>query len=411
MKKILSFILTICSLFFIGQGGATATAAQNDDYANYKTYVWLEQFVGANPSRTTGTVGESAAADWLADKLQGLGYAVQNQPFEAYVYGVSGVADGVRPSRNVIAQKQTQVQKSGTVIIGAHYDNAASISNGAALTGGNGAGDNGSGVAVALTLAQKFLDFDLPFDVKFVFFGAEEMGMLGSRAYVQSLTQAQRDDILLMINVDTVAAGDYVYVWGEDIANPQTDYFLSQGGGKITKTPANKRSVFLNTMSFRPYYNTAHASDSTSFLQAKIPVAFFFSGNLSSSSFGFVENEGKNDMMHTPNDTVQYMKDTYGIKFVHNMEAVVGAVYDGVAQNPDDFAEAVKYARNYIVGDFWLNPLYAYMFLFVFIAAAAFFAYRYYKKLQKQAILGTPDVKKDKIFSKPDDDDIFTYRS
>jgi len=45
------------------------------------------------------------------------------------------------------------------------------------------------------------------------------------------------------------------------------------------------------------------------------------------------------------------------------------------------------------------------------MAGAGIFAYNYYKKLQKRAILGNAEVKTSTVFEKPDDDDIFTFRS
>ena len=38
--------------------------------------------------------------------------------------------------------------------------------------------------------------------------------MYGSRAYVESLSEKERENIILMINIDTVLAGDYLYLYG-----------------------------------------------------------------------------------------------------------------------------------------------------------------------------------------------------
>ena len=60
------------------------------------------------------------------------------------------------------------------LVVGAHYDTTPDT---------QGANDNGSGVAVALTIAEELADDELPFDLRFVMFGAEETGLNGSFAY------------------------------------------------------------------------------------------------------------------------------------------------------------------------------------------------------------------------------------
>ncbi|MBQ9716139.1 MAG: Zn-dependent exopeptidase M28 [Clostridia bacterium] len=409
-KSLLCFILAFAFAFgclFVPQ---SVSATQTDDFSQYSTYNWLEKFVTANPSRTTGTAGEQQTANWLADEISAMGFDLSKQTFAVPVSGVAG-ASGNADTCNVIAKKVYD-QQAKTVVIGAHYDNATNLYNGAVVSGGEGAMDNGSGVAVVLAVMQKIYQQNpvLPFNLEFVFFGAEELGMLGSNHYVSKLSQQQKDNILLMINADVVASGDKLYVWGEDKNNPQSDYFADISGGKIVKTPANTKVMGINS-GYRPYYSVCQMSDHMEFLSAGIPVAAFFSGNFDADSFSFVENAGKNDVSHTPNDTINYLKQNFGTGFAVNMQTVADVIYDGVIQNADEFATAVADARNYIVDDFWLSLGNASLIALVFMACAGIFAYNYYKKLQKRAILGTAEVKTNSVFEKPDEDDIFTFRS
>ena len=87
------------------------------------------------------------------------------------------------------------------IIVGAHYD-------------GTGTGDNGSGIALALTTAQKLFAVETEYTVVFVFFTAEELGLYGSEAYAQNMTQEEIDNTLYMINIDSVVCGDYCYLYG-----------------------------------------------------------------------------------------------------------------------------------------------------------------------------------------------------
>ena len=77
-----------------------------------------------------------------------------------------------------------------------------------------GANDNTSGVAVVLSLAEALAGRSLPFSVRFIAFGAEELGLHGSRHYVASLTEAERARIKVMMNFDVVGSGVQLEVAG-----------------------------------------------------------------------------------------------------------------------------------------------------------------------------------------------------
>ena len=408
MKKFVLCFMLIITLIFGCFDTKIVNATQND-YSNYSTFNWLEKFVTENPARTTGTQGGQQSAEWIVGQMQDMGFSVVKQEFEAQVSGVAGVSQKTAKTCNIIATKGSNPTLK-KVVVGAHYDNATDLYNGSLVSGGEGAMDNGSGVAVVLDLAQKFVDNSLPFNVEFVFFGAEELGMVGSNYYVSQLSQKQKDQILLMINVDVVASGDNLYVWGEDKKTPQANYFADVSQGKIVKTPANTKVIGVNS-GYRPYYSVCQMSDHMEFLSQGIPVAAFFSGNFNSGTFSFVENKGKTDVSHTKNDTINYLKSNFGIKFAQNMQTVSDTIYHGVFANADDFATQVENARDYIVDDFWLSLGNASLILLVLIVCAGLFAYSYYKKLQKRAIVGTAQAKTTTVFEKPDEDDIFTFRS
>jgi len=84
-------------------------------------------------------------------------------------------------------------------VTGAHFDSVPQS---------RGANDNASGVAVVLELARAVVAARIPGDHCFVFFGGEEFGLLGSRAYLRSLTPAERSRLRLMVNFDMSGVGD-----------------------------------------------------------------------------------------------------------------------------------------------------------------------------------------------------------
>ena len=72
----------------------------------------------------------------------------------------------------------------------------------------NGASDNATGVAAAITTAQKLWEKNLDnLEVELVLTGAEEVGMIGSRAYLKKHYQEFTKDTYLL-NFDTLGSGN-----------------------------------------------------------------------------------------------------------------------------------------------------------------------------------------------------------
>jgi Zn-dependent M28 family amino/carboxypeptidase len=86
----------------------------------------------------------------------------------------------VRESENVIAETTTG-RTDRVVVSGAHLDSVIE---------GPGINDNGSGSAALIELAQSLRNAKTKNKIRFVWFSAEESGLLGSEAYVASLPRA-----------------------------------------------------------------------------------------------------------------------------------------------------------------------------------------------------------------------------
>lgn len=86
-------------------------------------------------------------------------------------------------SQNVIAvKKPANVENPEIVYVTSHYDS---------VPFSPGANDDGSGTAAVLELARIMKDFSTDKELRFVTFGAEEIGLVGSNYYVQQLSQAE----------------------------------------------------------------------------------------------------------------------------------------------------------------------------------------------------------------------------
>jgi hypothetical protein len=139
------------------------------------------------------------------------GSVVDTQRF--FINAVSCDGGGARPTQdypaeNIIGTLPGTGRLKGCYIVCAHYDAIASHSfPGDALwfcdNPAPGADDNGTGVATVLEAARVLSGVSFPFDVRFILFTGEELGLLGSTAYADSVA-AQGDTIYGVLNTDMV---------------------------------------------------------------------------------------------------------------------------------------------------------------------------------------------------------------
>jgi aminopeptidase YwaD len=136
------------------------------------------------------------------------------------------------------------------VVLGAHYDSVAE---------GPGANDNASGTATVLELARMLAGDTPALSVRVVFFGAEEIGLVGSRHYVEGLGPEERERTVAMFNFDMVGVGERALVGGSDAL---VALAMEQGTAR-GQSPGELGN------------NLDSRSDHGSFLAAGIPALFF----------------------------------------------------------------------------------------------------------------------------------------
>lgn len=156
-------------------------------------------------------------------------------------------------SYNVVA---TPPSGRCTTISGGHYDSVPAAP---------GANDNASGTATVVEIAAVLASQDRMRENCFVLFGAEEIGLLGSKAYVETLSAEQRQDIQLMLNFDMVGFGSEPwYLIGTPSMQDQAEDVAGMLG-----IETQRQSVA----------STGGGSDHASFMNAGIPAIFFYRAN------------------------------------------------------------------------------------------------------------------------------------
>lgn len=173
---------------------------------------------------------------------------------------------GVEQTFNILADTPTG-RADRTVVVGAHLDSVPE---------GPGINDNGSGTGAILEIALQMKNLNIrPTNrVRFAFWGAEEYGLLGSEYYVNTLPDAQLDDIAMNLNFDMLGSPNYVrFVYdGDGSSTPQRG---PAGSAEIEET---FRTYF--TAKNLPVLPTAFdgRSDYGPFIAAGIPAGGLFSG-------------------------------------------------------------------------------------------------------------------------------------
>ena len=162
------------------------------------------------------------------------------------------------------------------VVIGAHMDHLGVDGDGDAY---NGADDNASGTTAILELAEAFGKSDAkPKDtIVFIAFNAEELGLLGSKHYVNN-PLLPLDDCKLMINLDMVGRlrGTTVTAQGGNLSRSVTqlvdklddnypfDVNITAAGNRSDHAPFNWNGVpvlFFHTGTHPQYHRTTDDPD------------------------------------------------------------------------------------------------------------------------------------------------------
>jgi aminopeptidase S len=211
-------------------------------------------------NRATPGPGYDASVDYVAGVLRDAGFDVTTPTFTMRRRGQEFTV------RNVIAQTRTG-SPDHVVMAGAHLDSVRE---------GPGINDNATGVATLLEIATR-MGGSPPITnaVRFGFWGAEEIDLNGSKAYVEALTPAERDAIALYINIDMAAS-------------PNAGYFVNGGAagrgsrsgppgsatvGRVLMEELTAKGVAAELTRFDG------GSDHVAFVEANIPTGGVFAGD------------------------------------------------------------------------------------------------------------------------------------
>ncbi|MGN1227167.1 MAG: M28 family metallopeptidase [Christensenellales bacterium] len=339
MKK---FYFTLALMLIFGFTIINLNEPNYNTYADtaYKEYISiddLETFLSrAGNNRSAYSRGEKTTASYLAEIMQSLNLSFyNNQTNFLKEFNV-----GNNKSQNVIGVKKSSNPKAKRVILGAHYDNAY-ILNGE-QTNSNGVFDNASGVLCLISIMKELSSADLPFDLVFIFYGAEETGLNGSKNFVNSMSSLEKKNTLLAFNFDSIGVGDETYFYSGDSANSYKKIFKNNTYN-INEMPLNKRINILTNFEGYAYTHIGLLSDNSTYLKNNIRCTTFFSGNLTHSGTGYIESSQNDNISHTNNDNLTFILSNYP-NFLNSINNVVNLTINTL-KNPT-FVNTVESSNN-----------------------------------------------------------------
>jgi Zn-dependent M28 family amino/carboxypeptidase len=172
-------------------------------------------------------------------------------------------------SGNIVADIKG-IKDKEKMLFTAHYDSTMFS---------KGAWDNASGCANLMSLYSYFIKNKPDRSIRFIWCGGEELGLKGSRAYVERHMQ-ELDDFSLGINIDmtgTVIGNDIACVTGDDSIKSYLQYCASEAAFPVSVSSG----IF--------------PSDSSSFAYAGVPFIVF--------------QRGGQGGMHTRNDRIDFLSE------------------------------------------------------------------------------------------------------
>jgi hypothetical protein len=245
-----------------------------------------------------GSIELNNTLTWLINKYTNYGYS--NIEIDTFNYfGIDNY--------NLIVTKQGSIYPNTYLIVDGHYDTKI----------GTGTNDNGSGVSIILETARLLQNIDTEYSIKFINFGAEEDGLLGSTHYVNNTVNPSSLDIKLLFNIDEVGGVNGMLnntiVCERDESVPTASNAAS---ANYTDTLANCVSLYSNLSTDISY---AYSSDYMPFQNNGEIITGFYEKNSSPYT-------------HSPND----LKVNMDVNYVYEVaKATIGAsLYFAVASLP-----------------------------------------------------------------------------
>jgi len=231
--------------------------------------------------------------------------------------------------------------------------------------------------------------------------------MVGSFDFVSNLTESQKDNIILYVNLDSIAAGDKVYMHAEDKPTDFAKFILDNYNNSQSLVSKINHTNTLGVTFYKDGYTASYFNtDAVAFRDSSIPSVSFFSGNLD-YAYCYVESRDlEKRVMHTAFDSVEKIT-SFGNNASKNMQSVYECV--SLLLLEDNFIGVMSDAKNELISDFWYNSFWVKVVIFFVLCLILVLCYHFLQKMRKRALMKEEGVKNFRIFFQPNDEELFTF--
>jgi hypothetical protein len=231
-------------------------------------------FNEGNPGRTEVFNGSLAGTETIPVLFTSyaIGTQLLAQSNPVLTVDVKIIDDPNRSDWNVIAESKGG-DPNNVLVVDAHLD----------AIYGAGMLDNASGSAAILDIAQQLQNTNTPNKLRFIWFGGEELGLLGSDYYVNNLSADELSKIKFDLDADVLATPNYV----AGVLDPENgvDLFTRQPGTPMPPSIFAPSAIgrdygiqYLNSIGKNHILFSADGTDAFMFQQAGIPASGVLTG-------------------------------------------------------------------------------------------------------------------------------------
>jgi len=328
----------------------------------------LRDFVSCcRPSRFPGTDGHKKSAEWILSKIKEIDtsgesvlmieeftpdldyamdfykkdfqekiaskYAKTSSEYKKWNGFTETVIQTLRSfkglkGKNIVWEKKGLLAPDEVIMLGAHYDTIVyneKTFKVAPRADMPGADDNGTGVAALLSMIEIFSELNLAKTVRIVFFDFQELGFLGSRAYVSKHEKDLRKNLTAYLNVEMIGNDTKLFDKSKKLRNYKAYIRTTNDIGhakdkKIAELISKAGRRGGSSISWEIMANSYDNSDHSNFWRKGL-TAVAFSQDL--------ENDYNSKKHHTSDDFPETLNQTsYHFAFRSIAAGVLGWNYD-----------------------------------------------------------------------------------
>lgn len=168
---------------------------QNEEL--YKKLLTSKIIVKVNNTKLTASLSQSSLPIPIIEVLN-----IENEKFKKVKYNISSELKTNYQSQNIIGYIEGTNKTDSTLIYCAHYDHLGGMGD----VFFPGANDNAAGIAMLIELAKYYKSNPHRYNIIFIAFGGEEVGLLGSKYFVEN-SPIDLTKIKFLMNLDLVGTG------------------------------------------------------------------------------------------------------------------------------------------------------------------------------------------------------------